>query len=1691
MSKKFTSFLVLAAALLLTVPAQAQLTKKQTKAGTQLATFKAGPQKGIDLKKAQAARKKAESQVEGLAFTGKAFDLLASLEKVQEDKAALEKQMEENLRQVKYGKTASLRSAGTIVSDKGTFNPRSITFNAGKSSATRRANRAEVVDAHGIITSPAEGESKFYARAGKEYYVYNQQLYVGDQEGMTEMVECTDGTIYIKDFVSSVNSGTWVKGTKSGNTITIPAKQVVWYGSSYGIYLAKATYVDGTGWSEVDGDFTLTIDGNTITLNGTDSNNPVAGFWTDDFAFAGYGNYETVFTYDPTYEPPTLVVLPDGAVVETWYQEQTDKGGSGDTDGLTKVAFVGNDVYLSGLFKNFPDSWIKGTISGTTVTFSGLQFLGAYGSYNIFATGSNGYTSSAVLQDFQMTYDADAKKFTSVNSLLANAAEDRVYYLEAYEDIVISKEPFAEPEATTGANVDALPYSNALATEAQFADFGVIDSNKDGFTWTFNASYGTYYSYNSESTTTAANDWLISPAIKLEAGKKYHFAIDAASASTAYAETFEVKIGTEPKASALTQSIIAATDVTSKEFVTYENEMVSVSTTGYYHFGIHCISEANMWRLMVQNFLVEAGVEPGAPAAVSDFALTQTEGKLEVNVKFTAPSKTAGGDNLASITKVDILRNGQVVKSLTDVTPGSEKTYVDNEGLAIGTYTYQVIPYNEVGIGAKSEEKSIFLSVALDVPHTFDFSQNLLDQFTVIDNNNDGKTWLWSASAGAYYGYSTANDADDYLITLPFNLKAGKTYNVIVNAKNTGYTEKFEVKAGKEATVAGLTQTVIAETTIDDAEGEWADYEGLFTATEDGQYFFAVHATSPADQYNLCVSSLTVEASAEPTAPAAVTDLKAEAGAQGALEATLTFTVPTKLVNGSVDDGLMNVKIYRDNELTKTLENLAPGSSQSWKDTNFEEAGKHTYYVVASNASGDGLKSDKVSVFVGVDQIGTVENIKVTGTTASTISLSWDEATGVNGGYVNTANVKYTAVTMHIETYWFFQYLVVDGIIGTVTGQTSGTFDYAADEGDQDYKYFGVAAYTDDADAPAVEDQFAGGYTYWLVGAPYALPFIENFAGGTTAYSTWNLTSDTDYCTGVFTNDASDEDGTAIMFTTIEDPGNVQLESGKISLANAANPTLIFDAKGAGIITATVYGSKDDGNWQAIASVNISDQYQTFKVPLKDANGQRFIRFAIGAKINNPAIYQGTDPQTYEDIYEYNDLLYVDNIKVMDLYQYNLKAEIEATPTTVVAGKTVKVVATITNEGENPVKDYTVTVKAGEKVLTTVLGSEELAPFAKDVISVDYETSVFDEAGDVTLSATVEYENDLNPDDNTATTIIKVTEPTAPAPASLTATDKGNDGVDLAWTIPATSRAAEAPVTEGYDDETVYEPFSIGGITETQHTGAIGDWTLYDGNGVKVYAFSNWDYPNANTVQAWAVFNPGQVSEQTATNFPPHSGTQFMWSICPVDASATEHWLISPVLSGAAQTISFYARAITADYGAETFEVWASSTDNQVASFTKVDSYNTDATEWAEFTAALPAGTKYFAIRHTSVDVFGLLIDDVTFTPAPNLPVAYNIYYEGTKIASVEGDKTTYTVPYDKMTKGTRTFGVSAVYANGSESKPATSTIEVTTGINKVAADGKPVDVYTVDGRLVRSQAKSLEGLKGLYIINGKKVIIK
>ena len=303
----------------------------------------------------------------------------------------------------------------------------------------------EETNEHGIIVTPGEGVDKVYNRSGNAYYVQSQQLYHGGQSGTVRIVECEDGTVYVRDIISYYSTSAYVKGVREGNTITIPTGQPVNYNSNYnctlGVYWGEK--VDNSFVKNNEENIVFEVDGNTITLLGSSENKFIGVFWDDDDSFSGYGDYETVWVYNHDYVPAStdLIEPPANMSSETWNVKGVDISNNNFTS-TCEVGFSGNDIYLKGVYSDFPDSWIKGTITNTTITFSGLQYLGeAYG-YHIWSTGYH----DNQLCDLVMDYDAAARVITlSPNYyMVANASEDRLYYLQMITGLTIQADAFVE-----------------------------------------------------------------------------------------------------------------------------------------------------------------------------------------------------------------------------------------------------------------------------------------------------------------------------------------------------------------------------------------------------------------------------------------------------------------------------------------------------------------------------------------------------------------------------------------------------------------------------------------------------------------------------------------------------------------------------------------------------------------------------------------------------------------------------------------------------------------------------------------------------------------------------------------------------------------------------------------------------------------------------------------------------------------------------------------------------------------------------------------------------------------------------------------------------------------------------------------------------------------------------------------------
>ena len=744
------------------------------------------------------------------------------------------------------------------------------------------------------------------------------------------------------------------------------------------------------------------------------------------------------------------------------------------------------------------------------------------------------------------------------------------------------------------------------------------------------------------------------------------------------------------------------------------------------------------------------------------------------------------------------------------------------------------------------------------------------------------------------------------------------------------------------------------------------------------------------------------------------------------------MTAPDKTIEGNALTAISKIELYRDGELVGEQSNITPGTVVTFTDENIETSALYVYQAMAYNESGKGEKSEKTAVYIGIDQPLAPEIVEAVDSPTS-VDLSWSAVgtVGVNGGYVNPDDVTYNVWDIDVSAFFVF----FNDMITSVKGQTSVSFDYNVDEGDQqDYKYFAVRPVNDSTTDEDKADWNAAGV---LVGKPYDA-VVEGFADEELHYF-W----ESDASVAV-TNYASDEDGVALALLA-DTPGQKAFVSGKLNIKDAAQPMLIFDALNASnISTLYVLGSADQGTWNLLQTVTLSSEdYQTYQIPLSSLkNHERYAQIAFVANYTNAASEE-----------DYGDYFFLDNIRIGDFFDNDLAVSAAASAATLAAGKTMVLDVIVENTGLLAASNYTVKVLAGETELLNETISDELAPFAKKYFQTKLSTTVFDEAGDVTVTVSVEYAADQNTDNNSISGIFTIEEPTVAAPENLTAEIEDDANVCLAWSAPEVK------------PENFTEDFENG----------PGEFTQIDANNDGF----GWVYMYDDELKS----NSGYGGLQSYSWIPNGGG-----------AVHVDDWLITPlaILDG---TFSFWAAAQDGEWTDEHFAVYVSTTGNQsVDDFTQV-SEEFVASGWPqEYTVDLSsyAGQEgYIAIRHyNSYDQFAMVVDDISFTKAPSQPVKYNIYVDQELIVTVKSEVTTYTVAADQLGEGAHDFAVTAVYADGRESRPAVVSFDVITSIQQLE-ESQPVDVYTVDGKLIRRKAKTLDDLKGVYIINGRGVIIK
>lgn len=1041
--------------------------------------------------------------------------------------------------------------------------------------------------------------------------------------------------------------------------------------------------------------------------------------------------------------------------------------------------------------------------------------------------------------------------------------------------------------------------------------------------------------------------------------------------------------------------------------------------------------------------------EPAAPAAVKFQADDKGAAQLSWNAAKGLHDGWLGDVkyDVARISGKDTLWVGNDLSTttFTEQIPQSK----------LKAYHYGVTAKNRKGRSPLALSNEQLLGSAFEVPYFCDFDNNL-DLYTVIDANGDGSTWNWDAATkSAAYRWSSTDSGDDWLITPPLHLLAGKSYKVSFKARSTNgalYPEKLEARWGTGNSAEQLTNELLP-TTVLTKEG-YEQFEKVIKPAAEGKYYLGFHAVSDASMYYLYLDSIFVEDAPDSRSPGAVTNLKAVGDPTGELQATLTFNAPATTLGGDALSSLTKIEVLKGDDLVATVDKPRPGEALTVTD-NHATQGTNYYSVYAYNAVGAGPRAS-ISTFVGVDMpdmpvVTALDNTQ-------SVKLSWQPVKGLNGGVVQPAKTRYDIFNVSDEGY-------VSDSLTSVTGLTEYNITgLSNNEGTpQHYRTWAVRAANG-----AGESTF--GVAAIVVGKPYALPFHQSFKNATDEGLFMGINHGEGNYQWQITGEASvDDDGGSQAFTANE-ASSGDVYTGKISLKGAKNPQLLFYYQAPQNLPASLTASieRKDGTQVELFTYDFSKSTNDDWTPVIVKIPERLI-----AEDYVKVHFKGTSTQGLM-----GEKIYVDNINIVDPVKTDAAITLSA-PESIKKGQTLTVNMTLKNNGLDELVKPRVKVTVNGKSLADSTLNLRLGLLESVVVPVKVTTSRLDEAGKLTVNAEVLTAGDLVADNNSATIDVVATEAQVDAPSGLHCTDRQGGNITLAWTGPATSYLSKT------DDFESYQPWSL----------SFGDWTTLDVDGGLAQALSSRaTYPHQGEAFAFMDWQPSDLF-RTGAGLDPHSGTKALVGICQLDASRTsyvnaDNWLISPRLSGREQTISFWVNNFPQQgYGIETFQVWASTTDNNKASFHQVGSDYTQSTgQWTKIEVLLPEGTTYFAIRQntSSSQTYLFMLDDITFEVA-NGASSYRVYREGNLIGS-----TTDTTYKDQgVTDGNHSYAVTAIYPDGSESAPAL--LSVTTGIGQTEL--KPTatpNVYSTTGALVRRNATTLQGLpKGVYVVDGKKIVVK
>ncbi len=1079
--------------------------------------------------------------------------------------------------------------------------------------------------------------------------------------------------------------------------------------------------------------------------------------------------------------------------------------------------------------------------------------------------------------------------------------------------------------------------------------------------------------------------------------------------------------------------IAVAGEVLATKKASYGSEVsipVTMQQPGLYDFAVYAENSAGMSPQKIVKG-VFAGTD--TPSASTNVSLSYADGRMQLSWDAVTAGVNGGYIDVGGLSYTVTRYPGAVKvaqghKSTTFSEPIGEPNRME-------IYYYTVVAVSNGVESAPAKSNSIKLG-AITPPYIPDFNTDGLEGWLVLDENNDGKTWTVWGQNELRIAYNTTKTMNDWLISPPIRLRAGREYEVSfeVYAYDGDETpERIEVKYGTDASVQGLDRTLLPPTVVTQSSANPLAVNKKIVPTADGIYYIGFHGMSDKNMYYLYLRNIEIGAGVLDDAPGVATDLSVTPDADGALKAHVAFKAPSVSASGTALSGITKIELSRDDEVVKTFTSPSPGAGLSFDDI-VPQRGMHEYSVVCFNNAGDGVAVTQ-SAFIGHDLPVGIEGVQIRRTdNEGEVAITWNPVTkDINGLNMSSADVKYN-----------LSRITDDGSEPLVADLSEPRYVFQlAKAGKQDFiKVEVVPENVAGIGAGMESDLIPAGTPYKGLAESGAL---DTYVWGTddAGGGVWAYTYDS--------NGVSSQDGDGKFFLMEgkfqDDSGD--LMSGLVTLEGMSKPGLVF-------YTYNTTGDEGQPNINEI-SVALRESDKEAWTEIYNSTVDRIcgsMPRTWGKVAINLGEYAGKVIQIKitPTIKQYSYVM-VDNITIGNLLDYDVNAKKISASTHAHPGEEFNVEVQVLNEGVKVIDNVKVELyENGTLADTRQIGA--MASGALQTLAFVRTMAVADPVA-LEYYAVVSSPSDQNPDNNRTETItVQPRHSGIPAVTALVGESDGH-GIRLTWNEPDLDALGSLPVFEDFE-------------TATPFADHYDDWTFIDVDNAAVAGFQNWNIPGitpGTTRGSFWVWDSSQLGDAAAK---AHSGSKYLFSLCLwKDGKVVDDWAVSPLLNGEAQTISFWAKSYSSEY-AERISVYYSTGGTEVADFVKIDGVGGSVPGvWTLYTAELPAGAKHFAIRSSSTNPWMLMIDDVSYIPGKlNVSLlGYNVYRDGRKINSAILEENEF-VDTDLEDGKTYSYVVTAVYNKGeSEDSNVVSMKFEASGLEEAVSGD--VQIVVADGEII------------------------